>query len=145
MDKIQYCPLSFYTTVEILKPWITDMNNPNFAKLGYVYGVDIKTSDVCSLCSGCVIALVHESRELHGIVIQYDSGHAFRYMHLKSISVSVGDLVQRSVRIGYADKFVHVEYLTNTTEKNQNPVRIGSVTYYKQDPTPYITGEQKYM
>lgn len=138
MAVIQCCPISYDDTTEIIKSWIQDTRDIDFTKYGYNLGVDLNVDEVRAISSGVVLSIYNESKKLHGVAIQYDQNTVFRYMHLKSVLVNVGDAVPKGFRIGIADKYVHVEYLNHTAVKYQPPTRIGSVSYYKHDPTPYL-------
>lgn len=127
--KISYSMLSF-DPIEIITPWSSKH-----------LGVDVKTDDVCTMCNGVVVSVLKDGDGLFGVTIQYDGEHLFRYMHLKDINVELNDALQMRYRIGHAHKYVHVELLSRSTGDKHFPVRIGSNTFYKQDPTKYIKNE----
>lgn len=126
---ISYSMLSF-EPIEIITPWSSKH-----------LGVDVRADDVCTMCDGVVISVFKDGDGLFGVTIQFDGEYLFRYMHLKEINVGLNDAIQMRYRIGHASKYVHVELLSKSKGDRHYPVRVGSMTYYKQDPTKYITKE----
>lgn len=103
-------------------------------------GVDIELTQVCSVCRGVVIDIGQDLYESgYSIIIQYDVNQCVRYGHIKQVSVVVGQVIETHQVIGIANKFVHFEYLhTQVPSNDMFPVRVGTVTYYKYNPTGLV-------
>lgn len=99
-------------------------------------GTDIKATNVYSVCPGTVmIANKYENHYI--VVVQYNLGSCMMYHHLKSITVKVNDQIQLSDKIGVADRWVHVCYLTQ--QSSIWPVRVLDRTYYKHNPAEILS------
>lgn len=104
-------------------------------------GVDIPISEVHSICQGVVIHIGENLYESgYWVTVQYDTNRCVRYGHLKSTSVKLSQILYAGDTIGYADKFLHFEYLqTYPSLEGSIPVRVQAVTYYKHDPTEIVS------
>lgn len=114
-------------------PWIGDKKDSLYKENGYHTGIDIYADNVYSFASGVVIS-VGKTDKFYAVTVQYDSNIALRYLHLKTVSVRAGQAVQAGFNIGTADKYVHFEYVTKIKDSSMWSVRIGTETYYKQNP-----------
>ena len=104
----------------------------------YSCGCQIKTSgNIYSLTSGVVIELTKDY-----LTIQYNQSICMRYIGLSSLMVSYNQQIPRGYLIGKSTDKIGVELLTvDNTSNIVWSVRIGETTFYKSDPTPYLTGE----
>lgn len=116
----------------IRRPWIGSSSDPLYKQYKYNTGIDIYGNGVYSYAGGIVLAVGKDVDNLYAATIQYDVFSCLRYMHLDSISVKAGDVVQTGFFIGKAHKYVHFELINK--DISMWPVRIGTVTYYKQNP-----------
>lgn len=110
------------------------------AKPPYVSGLEIKASNVYSISPGTVIAVGLKSSKYEVTVLVNDN-QIVRYTNLKSINVVEGQNITFSSLVGVADKFVRFEYCTTNKGTGSWPVRIKSLTMYKQDPIGLVTGD----
>lgn len=116
----------------IRRPWIGSTDDPLYTQYKFNTGIDIFGEDVYAYASGVVVAVGKDADNLYAVSVQYSVNSILRYCHLKYSAVSVGDVVQQGFFIGEAHKYVHFEYANNIT--SMWPVRIGTETYYKQNP-----------
>lgn len=135
MATISKCPIT-KSNAKIVRSWIVDKNSTAFKNHGgYHTGIDLQCTTVYSVCYGVVIELGMHDEGYYFVTVQYDKDNCVRYMHLKSESVTLGSLVAKDDEIGEANKYVHFEYLTSKEGQPSLPVRIDTVTFYKQNPT----------
>lgn len=123
-------------------PFIDSDKHPLYKKYKYHTGIDITASHVYSYASGVVIS-IGSSEDLYAVTVQYDSRISLRYLHLKSVCVSIGDILYPNMKIGTADQYVHFEYVSVSKDNSIWPVRIGTMTYYKHDPELVLNGSVK--
>ena len=123
-------------------PFISSDKHPLYKKHGYHTGIDLTASDVHSYASGVVIS-IGRSEDIYAVTVQYDSRISLRYLHLKSVCVYIGDILYPNMKIGTADQYVHFEYVSVSKDNSIWPVRIGTMTYYKQDPELVLNGSVK--
>lgn len=97
-------------------------------------GADITADSVFSYSSGIVLAVGKDIHTGYCITIQYDVFNVLRYGHLKSVDVGAGDIVQAGCKLGNADRYVHFEYATKVQNDSKWSVRVGTETYWKQNP-----------
>lgn len=121
-------------------PWIGDKIDTLFKKYGYHTGLDLYANQVYSFASG-VVTSIGKSKSYYAVTIQYDAQTSLRYLHLKTVSIGAGQIVQQGFNIGTADTNVHFEYITKDKKDSLWPVRIGTETYYKHNPLNIIGGE----
>lgn len=115
-----------YKNTPILKDWST---NPKSVHTG----IDLSADNVYSYASGVVLSVGQENNH-YCVTVQYDVFNLLRYNHLKSVSVGAGDILSVGAFIGVANKYVHFEYATKDKGVSKWTVRVGSQTYWKQDP-----------
>ena len=121
---------------EIVRPYIDSIADPNYKKYnGYHTGVDLKATSVYNLCPGTAV-FVGEDATGQIVIVQHDISHCVMYKELKSVAVSAGQFVDSAQLIGTVKSYVHVDYLTDGN--TMWPVRVGSQTLYKHDPTDII-------
>ena len=123
---MDYYPLTF-AEYDVLHSWTP--TDPEIYT-----GTDITADQVFSYASGTVVAVGKEDLLHYCVSVQYDVFNILRYSNLKSVSVGAGDTIQNSALIGTADKFLRFEYATKQQGSSKWPVRIGTQTYWKQDP-----------
>lgn len=129
--------LDFKVTV----PWISVKDRAEYYRYGTLHtGIDIAGTRVYSYSQGVVLSVGIQGEKMV-VAIQFDARTLFRYCNLRSVDVSAGDIVEAGERIGLCKDHVHFEYCT-TSEKSLFPVRIGEITYFKQDPMPVLLGEK---
>lgn len=121
-------------------PWIGDDTDTLFKEHGYHTGLDLYANQVYSFTSG-VVTSIGKDKSHYAVTVQYDAQTSLRYLHLKTVSIGAGQIVQQGFNIGIADKYVHFEYVTKNKEDSLWPVRIGTETYYKHNPLDIIGGE----
>lgn len=122
--------------VTIVKPHIESDKDLNYKIYGgYHTGVDVSASSVYNLCPGTAV-LVSKDRNTWTVIVQYDMANCIQYKNLAECAVSTGEFVDTYQLIGRVDKFVHIDYLS--VGENVWPVRVGSQTLYKHDPTEIV-------
>lgn len=109
----------------------------------YVTGLEIKADRVHSVCPGKVLAVGYTDESKFSVTVLVNTKQMIRYTHLASVDVSLGDSITFKSTVGVADKFVRFEYCTNVKGNSIWPVRIKSLTMYKQDPIGLLTGDIK--
>lgn len=115
----------------ILKPWL-DKPNVYYAQYTYQTGVDIYGGSVYSYADGVVVAVGRDADDLVSVIVQYDAYSCLQYCHMAMSMVEAGDVVQAGFALGVTHGYVHFEYLTK--EESRWPVRVGTETYYRQNP-----------
>lgn len=120
-------------------PWICDASDILFNEHGYHTGLDLYTNQVYSFASGIVIS-IGKNKSHYAVTVQYDAHASLRYLHLSTVSIGVGQVVQQGFNLGMADRYVHFEYITKNRDDSLWPVRIGTETYYKHNPLDMIGG-----
>lgn len=101
-------------------------------------GTDITADNVYSYASGTVLTVSKEDLLHYCVTIQYDVFNILRYNNLKTVAVGAGETVQNGSLIGTADRFLRFEYATKEQGSSKWPVRVGTQTYWKQDPERLI-------
>lgn len=129
-DDMDYYPLT-YSEYSVLHSW-TPVGSQIYT------GTDITADSVYSYASGVVLAAGKEDLLHYCVTVQYDVFNILRYCNLKTLNVGAGDTVQNGSLIGSADKFLRFEYATKEQGSSKWPVRIGTQTYWKQDPERLI-------
>lgn len=106
----------------------------------------LHTKNIYSVCPGIVVLKGSSNRrgsDRYKVIIQYDNEHYFGYGNLTNVSVEVGDRVDYGDIIGSntsSIKEISFEYYTIDKSKYPvYPVRIGNNTFYKQNPTRFMT------
>lgn len=124
---------------EIKLPWIGSKKHELYKEFGFHTGIDLYADGVYSFCYG-VVTNVGTDGDHYAVTVQYNAFASLRYLHLKSVSVKAGEIIQQGFNLGTADKYVHFEYVTKDKGDSIWPVRIGTETYYKHDPLDMIGG-----
>lgn len=102
-------------------------------------GCDVTGTHAHSIDGGTVLA-VNKSADGTSIVsVQYDKDTLLRYGNISSVYVSLGEKVMDGQQIGKVSKSIHFELCRKSATDTKFPVRVGSQTYYKIDPTPLLT------
>lgn len=114
-------------------PYIDSKANPLFKKYGYHTGVDIYGAGAYSISSGVVVA-IGSSEKTYTVTIQYDTNTIIRYGNLISVDVNIRDIVQPLSKIGDVKQYVHFETAIKSNYAQNNPIRVGSETYYICNP-----------
>ena len=121
----------------VRRPWIGDTSNPLYKQYKFNTGIDVCGTNVYSYSNGVVLA-VGKDKGKYAVTVQYDVFSVLRYTNLKDVSVRAGDMIQVGYKIGAAHNYVHFEYATK--DQSNWPVRVGTETYYKQNPIRMLGG-----
>lgn len=125
---------------KITCPWIDGSDRKLHQRFKTLHtGVDIPAKNVFAYSQGIVIGIGVQD-DVYFVTVQFDSENIFRYCHLKSVDVSINDIVQEGDLIGAAKKHLHFEWAT-TSESSKFAAWFGDVTYYKQNPERLFSGE----
>lgn len=112
----------------------------NIGSAPYHTGLDIFADDVYSVCKG-VVLFVGNNGKHKSVSVQIDANQCVRYCNLLEVYVEPGQAIVLDTHVGKADKFIHFEYCTRTRpifSHVVSNVRIGTQTYYKQNPRTFI-------
>lgn len=122
-------------------PWIgeSDKKLQKIHKTEFHTGVQIPANNVYSYSQGVVIGIGKQS-DAYFVTVQFDAGNLFRYCHMKSVNVSINEIVQAGDLIGSAKRWMRFEWAT-TAESSKFAVWFGDVTYFKQNPERLFSGE----
>jgi len=123
--------------MKILKPYNNDVRKGDLNP-----GIDIATKDVITFAGGVVTDIGKDVSGRIAITIQFDSTCSLRYMNLTSTRLTLGDKVRKGESIGTTNPRLHFERLSAVQGDSTHPVRIGSMTHYKVDPTSIVTGAE---
>ena len=130
-----------YSDAAPIREWSESLKNVhtgvNLPLKSVCTGVDLPSKNVYSYCDGVVLA-VGKVNNHYCVTVQYDVFNLLRYDHLSTIMVGAGDIIQTGTVIGIADRFVHFEYATKEKNSSKWSVRVGTQTYWKQDPKGLI-------
>lgn len=136
-----YSPITKSETA-ILKPWIDSKKSNLYNSYKTLHsGLDIQAHDVYGFQSGVVTHIGKDEDNYYTVTVQYSSNVSLRYGHMLNVYVKSGEILFVGSYIGISYKYVHFEYVTISKGNSQWPVRIGSITYYKQNPEPLISGD----
>ena len=125
---------------KVIMPWISVSEKAEYYKYDTLHtGIDIAGTRAYSYCKGVVVAIGIQIDRMT-VTVQFDANTLFRYGNLRSCDLNLGDIVSAGDRIGTCKGHLHFEYCT-TDEKSLFPVRIGDITYFKQNPMPVLLGE----
>ena len=125
---------------KVLIPWIDGSDRKLVQKYKTLYtGVQLQAKRVFSYSQGVVVSIGVQADKFF-VTIQFDAYTLFRYCDLRSVDVSISDIVQAGDLIGTASGKFRFEYCTSK-EQSIFPVRIGKSTYYKQDPEQVFSGK----
>lgn len=123
---------------KVLKEYCIDKSNPLYRQYkGFNTSINLEASDVYTMYAGYVAIVFGDSRNGYEIVVRMNQDQAIKYGNLKSIDVKVNQQVDISQKVGQANKYVKVEYLT-TYVKNPFSFRLGQTQMYKDDPAKII-------
>lgn len=133
MDVIKNCLIT-NSDAKILRQYCIDRNSPLYAEYrGFNTSVNLEATDVYNMYSGYVAIISGNTRFRYDVVVVLNTTQAIKYGNLKSIDVKLKQNVDTFQRIGYADKYVSVEYLSTYTY-NQYSFRVEHIQMYKDDP-----------
>ena len=136
---LEHCKLTD-SKAKILYPYIDKKSDPWFVTYGGMHtGIDVEGYEIYAYCSGVVLAIGND-KEYNMVSVQYDKNVILRYGNLKTVSVSVGEIIYTPTLIGYADRYLHFEYASTKKEDSVWVVRIGAKTYYKHNPELILDG-----
>ena len=123
---------------KVLKEYCIDKSNPLYRQYkGFNTSINLEASDVYTMYAGYVAVVFGDSKSGYEIVVRMNRDQAIKYANLKSIDVRMNQQVDISQKIGQANKYVKVEYLT-TYVKNPYSFRLGQTQMYKDDPAKII-------
>lgn len=109
----------------------------------YVTGLEVEADKIYSISPGKVISTGYTPSSRYCITVLVNNNQMVRYTNLDSINVSAGDNVSYRTYLGIAHGFVRLEYCTSAKGNSMWPVRIKSLTMYKQDPIGLLTRDIK--
>lgn len=109
----------------------------------YTTGIKISASNVYSVCPGRVISVRWSFESKWTVTVLVNSNQIVRYCNLQDGKVREGQMIDFRTYIGEASSFVRFEYCTSDKGNSMWPVRIKSLTMYKQDPLGLLTGDIK--
>lgn len=109
----------------------------------YISGLDIRASEVYSICPGKVISVGCSDQQRYVVTVLVNDNQMIRYANIESVSVKEGQQVSFYDAIGDAHTFVRLEYCTLDKGDSMWPVRVKSITMYKQDPMRLVLGQDK--
>lgn len=107
------------------------------ASVPYHTSIDIATDKVYNIHDGVVVDICKEGNYLI-VTVQVDYQTILRYGHLSSVSVNAGAAIEEGMEIGEASKFVSFEYCTADSRSQKFPVYIGTLKFYKYDPSKVL-------
>lgn len=111
------------------------------SKPPYYTGIRLSASSAYTPCD-CVVVYVGQSdNKTMTVIIQYDSNIALKYDNLFTCEVSQGDALEEGSLIGRCNKYLHFELLTSVALNSEWDVKVGSLTYYKQNPQMIAEGK----
>lgn len=129
------------TTTKVIMPYIDDVNSKLYSEYHQLHsGLDIKTYNVYSRCTGSVLHIGKSQNGLFTITIQYNSTMCLRYGHMSNHYLAVGNVVVAGELLGECLNYVHYECITTSKTNSIWPVRLYDGTWWKHDPTPTIDG-----
>lgn len=102
-------------------------------------GYDIITKNVYSACNGVVIFIGKEGK--YNVCVQYSPEIVLNYSNLDTLDVRPNQILNKGDTIGACSKHVHFEYLTK--DSSIYCVRIGSQSYYANDPSVMLDESNK--
>lgn len=136
---ITNCGITKYNA-EVVRQCVMDDSNPLYKEYGgYNPGINLSAEKIYNLFDGTIVRINNVAKGKI-IIVNTSDKFCISYMYLSDVpnTLSEGDTIVNGTYLGDVYKYVHVEYLTNTQSKW--PVRIGSRTFYKTDPTPMLQG-----
>lgn len=137
MDIIKNC-LVTNTDAKVLREYCIDKLNPLYQKYrGFNTSINLEASNVFNIYSGYVAVVFGNSRSGYEIVVSINYNQAIKYGNLKSVDVTLNQSVDIGQKLGEANKYVSIEYLS-TYVKNQYSFRLRDVQMYKDDPSKII-------
>lgn len=126
---------------DIIVPFIDNKKHPWYQTYGGFHtGVDITCESVYAYRSGVVTQIGTSFDNRYSVVVQYTAKVSLRYDNLSSVFVTEGKVIRQGQYIGIAKQFVHFEYLTSEKGNSKWPVRVGKLTYFKQNPEQLFDG-----
>lgn len=102
-------------------------------------GYDIITRNVYSACNGVVIFIGKEAK--YNVCVQYSPEIVLNYSNLDILDVKPNQILTKGDKIGTCLQHVHFEYLTK--DYSICCVRIGSQSYYANDPSAMFDESNK--
>ena len=115
-----------------------------FTKKNYCEGSEIYADAIYSPCR-CVVTDLLKYNDHLGLIIQYSENISFRFLHMKEIVVKESNTIITGQLLGYADKYVHVEYLTSEVAQVGLQVTIPpDICLYKHNPEFILNGQIRF-
>lgn len=134
MNKVIKNCLITRSDASVLKEFCIDTSNPLYKIYkGFNTSVNLEATSVYNMYSGVVSVVCGDKRSGYEVGVLLNKTQAIKYGNLKSVDVNEGQYVDVSTKIGDANKYVKIEYMTVNT-RTPFTYRIGSVLMYKDDP-----------
>lgn len=134
MNKVIKNCLVTRSDASVLKEFCIDVSSPLYKQYkGFNTSVNLEATSVYSMYSGVVSMICKESNLNYLVGVLINANQAIMFGNLKSINVRENQTVDVVTKIGEANKFVKVYYMT-TFMKTLYTYRIGNILMYKDDP-----------
>lgn len=127
----------------ILTPWLGSNKYERYLNQDKIHtGVDVLGSTAYSICPGVVMNVYTDSDNPMrlSVLVQYDASTLFYYRNLISVSCERGDFLATGNEVGRSEKHIHLEMWKKDSSDTSYPARFFNVTYYRVDPTVYLSG-----
>lgn len=101
--------------------------------------IDVKCNDVYNIVDGYCLKF-YENKIKNGVRYDVDmkisNDLVIRYLNLSELYIPSRCAVPNGFKIGKSESVVGIEYCTRV--RSNYPIRIGNLTFYKQDPTAFL-------
>lgn len=136
---IQNCIIT-HSKSEIVFPYIDSVDDLKYKVTKSLYdGIDLTAQEVYTPCN-CVVIDISKQDNLYTVTVQYSKIVSLRFCHLKSVNVEIGAPILKDTLIGYAEKYVHFEYLTTDRNSLNWCFRVRGLELYKHNPNDVLNG-----
>ena len=133
MNVIKNCLIT-NSDAKVLKEYCIDKTSPLYQQYrGFNTSMNLEASEVYNMYFGQVVMISGESKHMYEVVVLLNEHQAIRYGNLKSIDVTLYQYVDIGQKVGVANRYVQIEYLS-TYIKNPYSFRINYIQMYKDDP-----------
>lgn len=122
----------------VLKDYAVYANDPAYKHIHkYCPGLDLSGTIAYTIYPGMVV-YIGEGDYGKTVIVQTGDAFCVSFGHLSSVLVSQNSVLGTIYSVGTCDKYLHLELLTRNESKW--PVRVGSETWYKDDPYKLLDG-----